>query len=183
MSINLRPLNQDDDNYLRVIDLYKSAFTTSQNIPRWLLRFKLRRGKLGFNVIYENDTWIGLIYMTEHKGIVFVHFFAISEPCRSGGYGSKVIDLIKVMYAEKKIVLNIEKLDKQTPNYLKRVKRKAFYERNGFNSSGYIVQEPREELEMLIFGGRINKEEIEAMYRSLFGHVVGFLLRPKVIKK
>ncbi len=182
MSINLRPLNQDDDNYLRVIDLYKSAFTTSQNIPSWLLRFKLRKGKVGFNVIYENDTWIGLIYMTEHKGIVFVHYFAISESCRSGGYGSKVMDLIKVKHAGKKIVLNIEKLDKQTPNYQQRVKRKAFYQRNGFNSSGYIVQEPREELEMLIFGGCISKEEIEAMYKHLFGRIVGFLLRPKIIK-
>ncbi len=102
MSINFRPLNQNDENNLRVIDLYKSAFTTSQNIPSWLLRFKLRKGKVGFNVIYTNDTWIGLIYTTEYKNLVFVHFFAISQSCRSGGYGSKVIDFIKAKHTGKK---------------------------------------------------------------------------------
>ena len=181
MSINLRPLNQNDDNYSKVIDLYKKAFTTAQRIPTWILKFKLRKGKVGFNVLYANDTWIGLIYTTEFKDIVLVHFLAISESFRSGGYGGKVMDSMKVMHSGKRIVLNIEKLDKQEKNFEQRIKRKAFYEKNGFSSSGYFVKEPGEKLEMLIFGGSINKEEIEAMYKNLFGSIIGFLLRPKII--
>lgn len=182
MSINLRPLNQNDDNYSKVIDLYKTAFTTAQRIPTWFLRFKLRKGKVGFNILYADDTWIGLIYTTEYKDIVLVHFFAISDSYRSDGYGSKVIDSMKVTHSRKRIVLNIEQLDKREKNYPQRVKRKAFYEKNGFSSSGYIVKEPGEKLEMLIFGGSISKEEIEAIYKSLFGSIIGFLLRPKIIK-
>ena len=181
MSINFRPLNQNDDNYSKVIDLYKKAFTTAQRIPTWFLKFKLRKGKVGFNVLYADNTWIGLIYTTEFKDIVLVHFLAISESCRSGGYGSKVMDSMKVMHSGKKIVLNIEKLDKQEKNFEQRVKRKAFYEKNGFTSSGYFVKEPGEKLEMLIFGGSISKEEIEAMYKNLFGSIIGFLLRPQII--
>jgi len=182
MNINLRPLTKYDDNYFNVIDLYKKAFTTAQYIPTWILRFKLRKGKEGFNVLYDDNSWIGLIYITEYKDIVLVHFLAISESHRSGGYGSKVMDSIKVMYSGKRIVLNIEKLDKREKNYAQRVKRKSFYDKNGFSSSGYIVKEPGEELEMLIFGGSISKEEIEAMYKNLFGSIVGFLLRPKIIE-
>lgn len=182
MSINLRPLTKDDDNYSKVIELYKNAFTTAQRVPTWLLKFKLRKGKTGFNVVYEGDTWIGLIYTTEYKDIILVHFLAISESFRSGGYGSKVMDSLKVTHCGKRIVLNIEKLDEKEKNYPQRVRRKAFYEKNGFSSSGYIVKEPGEELEMLIFGGSINKEEIEAMYKHLFGSVIGFLLRPEIIK-
>ncbi|MBA6294395.1 GNAT family N-acetyltransferase [Colwellia sp. MB3u-70] len=181
MSINLRPLNQNDDNYSKVIDLYKKAFTTAHRIPTWILKFKLRKGKVGFNVLYADDTWIGLIYTTEFKDIVLVHFLAISESFRSGGYGGKVMDSMKVMHSGKRIVLNIEKLDKQEKNFEQRIKRKAFYEKNGFSSSGYFVKEPGEKLEMLIFGGSINKEEIEAMYKNLFGSIIGFLLRPKII--
>ncbi len=182
MTINFRPLSQKDDNYLAVIDLYKKAFTTHQKVPTWLLRFKLRNGKQGFNVLYSDDTWIGLIYITEFKDIVLVHFLAISESQRSGGYGSKVMTSLKAKHAGKRIVLNIEKLDKQAQNYQQRLKRKAFYEKNAFISSGYIVKEPGEELEMLIFGGNISKEEIEAMYRELFGSLLGFFIRPKVLK-
>ncbi len=183
MSINLRPLTKYDDNYSSVIQLYKNAFTTERRVPTWLLKFKLRNGKAGFNVLYEDDTWIGLLYITEYRDIILVHFLAITESFRSGGYGSKVMDSLKKMHDRKRIVLNIEKLDKQENNYAQRVRRKAFYEKNNFCSTGYLVKEPGEELEMLIFGGSINKEEIEAMYKNLFGNVVGFLLRPKVIKQ
>ncbi|GAA6173285.1 GNAT family N-acetyltransferase [Colwellia sp. KU-HH00111] len=183
MRINLRPLNQNEDNFSKVIDLYKNAFTTAKRLPTWFLRFKLRHGKAGFNVLYADDTWIGLIYTTEYNDIVLTHFFAIAEACRSAGYGSNVLDLMKVVYLGKRIVLNIELLDKREKNYQQRLKRKAFYEKNGFNSSGYIVKEPGEKLEMLIFGGSISKNEIEAMYQSLFGRFIGFLLRPKIIKK
>ncbi len=110
MKINLVPLSRSNDNYLDVIDLYKEAFTTVRNIPTWLLKFKLRNGKDGFNVIYAGDIWVGLIYTTEYKDIVFVHFFAISEPCRSSGYGSKVIDLLKTIHTNKKLYLTLKSL-------------------------------------------------------------------------
>ncbi|PAJ73418.1 GNAT family N-acetyltransferase [Pseudoalteromonas sp. NBT06-2] len=182
MSINLRPLFESDKNYYEVIDLYKKAFPEAQYIPTWFLRYKLRKGKMGFNILYAHDIWIGLIYITEYKDILFVQFLAIAESYRSAGYGSKVMDLLKGTHSEKRIVLNIEELDQQAKNYKQRVKRKAFYEKNGFSSSGYRVKEPGEQLEMLICGGNINKEEIEAMYEKLFGSILGFLFRPKVIK-
>lgn len=182
MSIKFSPLTKYDVNYSNVIELYKEAFTTVRRVPSWILRYMMRKGKTGFSVIYQNDIWIGLIYITEYKDIVFVHFFAISTSHRSKGYGSKVVDSMRELYSENRIVLNIEELKAQSENYLQRVKRKAFYEKNGFSSSGYIVKEPEERLEMLILGGNISKEEIKAMYKSLFGGILGFLYRPKVIK-
>ena len=182
MSINLRPLTKYDTNYLKVIDLYKSAFPGAQRIPTWILRYKLRNGKTGFNIIYAHDIWIGLIYITEYKDIVFIQFLAISDCYRSSGYGSKVMDLMKETHSGKRIILNIEELDKQAKNYQQKMKRKAFYEKNGFSSSGYIVKEPREQFEMLILGGGIGKEEIEAIYKCLLGRILSFFVRPKVIK-
>ncbi|KGJ87995.1 GNAT family N-acetyltransferase [Thalassotalea sp. ND16A] len=182
MSINLRPLNKYDANYSEVIDLYKEAFPEAQRISTWILRYKLRKGKVGFNILYAHDDWIGLIYVTEYKDIIFVQFLAIAESYRSGGFGSKVLDSMKNMHFGKRIVLNIEELDKQANNNQQRIKRKAFYEKNGFCTTGYIVKEPGEQLEMLIFAGTISKEEIEAMYKNLFGRILGFFFRPKVIK-
>ena len=182
MNINLRPLNQHDANYLKVIDLYKQAFPGAQHIPSWFLRYKLRNGKAGFSLIYAGDTWVGLIYITEYKDIVFMHFFAISESNRSSGYGSQVIDSMKGTHVGKRIVLNIELLDEQAKNHQQQIKRKAFYENNGFRSSGFTVKEPKEQLEMLIHGGSISKQEVEAVYKNLFGKILGFIIRPKVIK-
>lgn len=182
MSINFQPLNKYDVNYSKVINLYKEAFPGAERIPTYFLRYKLRSGKKGFNVLYENNDWVGLIYYIEYKDIVFVQFLAISESFRSAGYGSKVMESIRNMQSGKRIVLNIEELDEQAENYQQRIKRKAFYEKNGFSSSGYFVKEPDGQYEMLIREGSISKEEIEGMYKKLFGHVISFFIRPKVIK-
>ncbi len=182
MSITLRPLTTHDANYSRVIDLYKSAFPGARRIPTWVLRYKLRNGKAGFNVVYSRDTWVGLVYITEHHNIVFMHFLAISEACRSAGYGNMVMNLIKDAHAGKRIVANIEELDQRANNYQQRIKRKSFYEKCGFTSSGYLVKEPGEKLEMMIFGGSINKEEIEAVYNNLFGGILGFTIKPRVTR-
>lgn len=182
MSINFRTLNKADVNYSKVIDLYREAFPGAQRLPTSFLRYKLRHGKKGFDVLYDDDDWIGLLYSIEYRDIVFVQFLAISESFRSQGYGSKVMDSMRSMRSGKKIVLNIEELDDKAENYQQRIKRKAFYEKNGFSCSGYIVKEPDGRHEMLISGGSISKEEIEAMYKDLFGRVIGFFIRPQVIK-
>jgi ribosomal protein S18 acetylase RimI-like enzyme len=182
MSIKFRPLTKHDANYSKVFDLYEEAFPEAQRVPSWILRYKLKKGKAGFNIIYAQNTWIGFIYTTEYRDIVFIQFFAISESCRSVGYGSKVMESMREVHSGKRIVLNVEELDEQAGNYHQRIERKAFYGKNGFSSSGYIVKEPNERLEMLILGGSISKEEIEAMYKNLFGSILGFFLRPEVIK-
>jgi len=182
MTIKFMPLAREDDNYSNVFDLYEEAFSKVQRVPPWILRYKMRKGKAGFNVIYEQDTWIGFIYNIEYKGLVFIQFFAISEACRSQGYGSKVLDSMRERHSGTRIILNIEKIDDQSKNYPQTVKRKAFYEKNGFRSSGYIVNEPGEQLEMLILGGSISKKEIEEMYKYLLGTIFGLLFGPKIIK-
>lgn len=182
MTINFRPLSTGDSNYSKVFDLYEKAFSEVQRVPPSILRYRMRKGKAGFNTIYENDTWIGFIYNIDYKDIVFIQFFAISESCRSCGYGSKVMDSMRNLHAGKRIALNIEELDDKAENHQQRIKRKAFYEKNGFSSSGYIVKEPAERLEMLITGGSISKVEIEAMYKYLMGNILGFLFGPKVIE-
>ena len=182
MNIKFTPLNKYDPHYSEVIELYKEAFPEAKYIPVWLLRYKLRKGKIGFDILYAGDIWVGLIYTTKYKDIVFVQFLAISESCRSAGYGSEVLNSLKQLNSGNRIVLNIEPLDKDARNYQQRQKRKAFYSKNGFCSSRYLVKESVEQFEMLIFGGKINQKEIEAMYKDLFGNFLGFLFRPKIRK-
>jgi GNAT superfamily N-acetyltransferase len=182
MRINFQPLNKYDANYLEIIALYREAFPGAQHIPTCFLRYKLRNGKKGFYILYKDDDWIGLIYSTEYADIVFVHFLAISAALRSAGYGSKVMESLNDMHPGKRTVLNIEALDESAENYQQRIKRKAFYEKNGFSASGYFVKESAGQQEMLVRGGSVCKEEIDAMYKNLLGHTLSFLMRPKVTK-
>lgn len=182
MCITFYPISSDSANYIEVIDLYKEAFPEARKVPKWFLKYKLRNGKVGFSALYSEEKWIGLIHITEYEDIVFIQSIAILESCRSKGFGSQVLDSLKSVHLGKRIVLNIEVIDKQASNYKQRVKRKDFYESNGFLSSGFTVKEPGENLEMLIYGVGITKKEIESMYKNLFGRTLGFFLRPEVTK-
>lgn len=178
MSINLRPLIASDPNYGSVINLYKTAFTTVRHVPAWILRLKLRKGRVGFNSIYDAKNWVGLIDFSQHGNVLFVHFFAIDDSMRSGGYGSRVLGYIKAKYADKTIILNVENLDQQASNYAQRIKRRAFYENNGFVASGLAVQDSSEQMDMLIYGGHVTKSEVEDIYKSLYKGLWKSLSKP-----
>lgn len=182
MMITFRPLNKHDFNYSKVIDLLFEAFPQVQRLPKWLVKYRMRNGKNGFDVIYDNNKWVGFLYTKEYKQIISVKFFAIAELLRSSGYGSKVMDSMNEKYSDKRIVLTIEELDEKKENYQQRVKRKAFYEKNGFSSTGFIIREPAERQEVLIRGGTISQEEIEAMYKHFLGNLLFSLLKIEVLK-
>jgi len=52
--------------------------------------------------------------------------------------------------------------------------------RGRITSSGYIVKEYGERYEMLILGGKISKEEIDATYKNLLGFFLSFLFKTEI---
>ena len=98
--------------------------------------------------------------MSLTKGLVI-----IDASCRSGGHGTKVLTALRENHPDKRIVLNIERIDKQANNNTQRMKRKRFYEKNGHISTGIIVEdgiiveELGQPFEMLYRGGSITPEE------------------------
>jgi len=172
MSIFFQPLATDKENVDNVKSLYKRAFPTNERAPLWLLLHKAAKGKLQFNSLYDNASWIGLISTSAYKDIVYVIYFAIDDTYRSGGFGSKVLTALKESNPDKRIVLTIEPLNDKANNFSQRVKRKKFYDKNGYQSSGYMVEEFGQSFEMLLLGASISPEEIRMVYRSFLGRVL-----------
>lgn len=82
----------------------------------------------------------------------FVLYLATNEQIRSQGYGSMILDEVKQMTGGKECVLHIEALDENAENYEQRIRRKHFYEKNGFHSTGYMYKESDVEYEVLSTG-------------------------------
>ena len=175
MSIDFLPAAIDKENSAKIESLYKDAFPNSERVPFWLLRYKAKQNNVAFNSLYENESWIGLLYTIEYRDILLVIYLAIDASCRSGGYGTKVLTALRENHPNKRIVLNIEQIDKQADNNAQRVKRKRFYEKNGYTSTGIIVEELGQPFEMLISGGSITSEETRQVYRSFLGKILSLL--------
>lgn len=68
--------------------------------------------------------------------MVFILHLAVSNEIHSKGYGSKILNHLKVLYRRKEIALNIEPVDEKAEKYGQRIRRVEFYNQNGFFRHG-----------------------------------------------
>jgi len=73
----------------------------------------------------------------------------------------------------------IEALDESAANSEQRIRRRGFYFRNGYESSGYVMKLIGPEYEALISKGHtIQIDEVFSLYKEMFGTFLFLLLRP-----
>ena len=105
-------------------------------MPMWLIRAMTMKKKHKFSAYYENDLFVGILYTIENDDMLFVFYIAVNDIIQSKGYGSKLLQMLIEKYKNKPIALFVETLDPSADNYNQRVKRFAFYEKNGFFNTG-----------------------------------------------
>lgn len=166
------------DNYeaiKKVKKLYLSAFPKYERLPFWYLMMKSRRKKSNLFIIYDDTEYVGLLNLAYYRDIVYVYFLAIEPSQQSKGYGSQILKHLQELYSDKRLLLNIESLDPATPNYEQRVKRKKFYEKNGFRNADFEIETDEVTYEILYFGGIVSEDEYHDLFDSYLGRVFEYL--------
>lgn len=87
--------------------------------------------------LYENNDLIGMAHFYNDKNFVHLNYFAIDKEHQSKGYGSFIISWLKRNFNNKAIVVDVEELDSNALNSENRIKRKKFYNKNGFIDGKY----------------------------------------------
>ena len=119
--------------------LYLEAFPEEERIPWWLLMLNSQRRGIDLTAWIEGDTFCGLTASVTTERLHFLLFFAVAQPLRGQGYGSKLLPQLRKDYPT--VTLNVEPLLPDAPNYPQRKSRFDFYGRNGFVDTGYHVWE------------------------------------------
>lgn len=169
--IEIQLVNYEKNNK-KVKKLYKEAFPINERLPIFILKNLSKKAKANFYEIYDNNTFIGMLYNVYYKDIVFVLYLAIDNKFRGKGYGSKVLNLIKEKYDKNRIILNIEEINENALNNKQRIKRKEFYNKNGFKSIDFTVKEGNEIYEMLCYSKnnlKVTKQEYENLVKQFLG--------------
>lgn len=173
--INLISLNET--NVIpKVKNLYINEFPDYERYPFWLLVYKSKKKNSDFYVIYDDSEYIGLLYITYYKDIVYVFYLAIDPMHQSKGYGSKILQHLKKIYKNKRLLLNIEKVDNSADNYEQRFKRKRFYEKNGFKNTNFEIEKKDIVYEILYLGEEVYEYEYHAIFKSYLGRILNFIL-------
>lgn len=84
---------------------------------------------------------------------------------------------LKDKYDGKRIFICIEPIEKDAPNYKQRVKRKAFYKKNGFKVMPFQVKEAGVTYDIMSVGGDVTFKEYERITKRFFGRVLYFFIK------
>lgn len=125
-----------EERFDAVYKKMESAFPYEERRDSDGQRENFQNSHFNFFEIIDGDTPVGLISPWVFESFVFVEHLAIDSDKRSGGYGSKAIQLLKETY-KKPIILEVE-----PPTDEQKIKRIRFYERLGFNMNGYDYFQP-----------------------------------------
>ena len=133
MSLIQKPINSKLHDYKEINNFMKRVFPEDELIPMWLIVLLTKKKNHKFSAYYDNDLFVGVLYTIEKDNTVFVFYLAVNDKIHSKGYGSKLLTTLFEENEGKDITLFIETMDdKNASNYEQRIKRLAFYERNGF---------------------------------------------------
>lgn len=149
--------------------LYIKSFPKEERFPFWILKKCSKEKNVVFNIILDNDKFIGIEYIITYDSIAYLMYFAIDENLRENGYGSKILkDLIERYEI---VILSIEKVNQLNNNS---IKRKQFYLRNGFYETNKFIKDNGIEYEVLCTNKdyNITKETLEKRYNKMSTSVI-----------
>ncbi|MBQ8388585.1 MAG: GNAT family N-acetyltransferase [Clostridia bacterium] len=144
--------------------IYFESFPKSERMPFPLMVAMSKLWNTDFLSFYEEDTLCGFVYLAHNRKIVFVMFFAVDAALRSKGFGSAILQEIQKKYPTKKIIISIEPCDETAPDIEIRKKRKAFYLRNGYKETGYMIKLAGVVQEIIIANGEFNKSQFKRFF-------------------
>ena len=125
-----RAITKDFPDHKKFKALYRSAFPRAERVP---LRFLMDQSNESvLNACYDGETFCGFYSTLTFGDITHILFLAVEDSLRGHGYGSAILQRISQRYPRNRMILDIEAEDPTAPNYEQRVRRKAFYERNGY---------------------------------------------------
>lgn len=136
MHLTEKTISKNSHDYKEIANFMKRVFPKEELMPMWLINILSKRKNNKFSAFYDDDLFVGVLFTIETEDLLFVFYLAVNDEIHSKGYGSKLLQILFEKYENKPITLFIETLDPLANNYHQRIKRLAFYERNGFVDTG-----------------------------------------------
>lgn len=132
--IKLFPLTLFSPYYSKAKQLYYSSFSREEQFPFVLLTLLSCRKTVDFWAIIDEQQFIGLVYVIHNQKTSYIFYLAIAPELQGNGYGSQTLQKIHELFPNQDFFLTIEEVATKFPNYQQRLRRKKFYEKNGYQA-------------------------------------------------
>ena len=177
----LEAVTNSNAGYKRIKKLYLEAFPADERAPMFLIKRRAAQHKADSWNMYDGSEWVGWTYIITHDSMAYIFYLAIDDAKRGQGYGTAALQAIRQKYANYRIFLSLEALDKDADNYRQRLKRHAFYEKNGLKDLPHKIREASVVYSVMGFDDEIKPEEYKAILETYTGKFFGMFLKTEMI--
>ena len=157
-----------------LIRLYERSFPRLERKPVSSLERTYAEGKNAILAVTDGEEFVGLAILMTDGRCTLLDYLAIEPEKRDRGYGSQVLRRLLTEYSELPLLVEIERADESAADNAERLRRRAFYLRNGMESSGVCVWLFQVEYELLCANGSVSYEQ----YRALLTDCMGGRIKP-----
>lgn len=152
-----------------ILDLYQQSFPETERKPFSEIERKTAMGSMEMLIIKEKKRRVGFAITAVTEESVLLDYYAFSKEEQGKGYGSEILQLLKELYSEKLFFLEIEEPDEGAENQSERIRRKAFYLKNGMQETGIRIRLFGIPMEILAAQEDMTFEQCRKLYRFLYG--------------
>ena len=169
MTLEVRNIYPLTPTFKMVASLYEAAFPVEERLPLWQLSWNSLKNGQSFLAYFDQGVFIGFTYAICTDNLVYLLFLAVEESKQSQGYGSQILAQVKKKAGERPCVLTIEPMDEeQVSNRAQRLKRLAFYKRNGYQALNHFYFEGSERYQILTTDKSLSLVDLERALAKTF---------------
>jgi len=169
--------------FIKILGIYHEAFPAEERKPFSMLLKMRRQGNSEMLVIHDKQTGkaVGLAFTMTGEKLVVLDYLAIDKKHRSDGYGSALLSEFRMRYEGRTVLIEIETPDENAENNEQRIRREAFYLRNGMKKTGIIIMLFGVQMQILSMGNEeITFEKYYGFLETVFGTKLSDFLRKNV---
>ena len=167
----------------QLYDLYDKAFPAQEKKPLQIMENLIADNRMEMLAMVDEDEFVGLAInlIDTEQNRALLDYYAIVPEKRSGGYGSKGLEVLLDRFKNQKYIFEIETQDEKAENAEERKRRKAFYLRNGLKETGLFVNAYNTDFEILTPDGELTFWEYVDFLREVMYEEYVQILRPTLI--
>ena len=167
----------------QLYDLYDKAFPEQEKKPLQIMENLVADNRMEMLAMVDEDEFVGLAInlIDTEQNRALLDYYAIVPEKRSGGYGSKGLEVLLDRFKNQKYIFEIETQDEKAENAEERKSRKAFYLRNGLKETGLFVNAYNTDFEILTPDGELTFWEYVDFLREVMYEEYVQILRPTLI--
>ncbi len=152
-------IKKEMPHYNAVKELQMTAFPPEESFSMEEILRLSKSDHIEYKSFWKGEQLCGIIFYNVGETMLYLFYLAVPVKVRSKGYGAELIKWLMKMYSDKSIVGNIESLGFNAENEGQRIRRFAFYERNGFHKEPFRLIDDSGFYDIISTGSAFDEKE------------------------